>query len=186
MNDNIKKLTTPLTKDKIKNLKVGDTVKISGVIYTARDAAHKRMMEAIENNKDLPFDLKDQVIYFVGPTPAPEGRIVGSAGPTTSGRMDKYTPTMIENGISAVIGKGIVSEEVINKMNECKSVYFGAIGGTGALLGSCIKELEVIAYEDLGTEAIRRIVVEDLPVVVIVDTNCNNLYEQGRKKYKIQ
>ena len=177
------KITTPLTRDKVKDLKAGDSCLISGVIYTARDAAHKRLCELIAAGKELPMDVTDSIIYFVGPTPAKPGQAIGSAGPTTSYRMDAYSPTMIAQGQTGMIGKGKRSPEVIAAMKEHGAVYFGAIGGCGALLSKCIKKAEVIAYEDLGAEAIRRLEVEDFPVIVIIDSEGNNLYETGRNAY---
>jgi len=177
------KITTPLTRDKVKTLKAGDSVLISGVIYTARDAAHKRLCELVAQGKELPMDVKDSIIYFVGPTPAKPGQAIGSAGPTTSYRMDAYSPILIEQGQTGMIGKGKRGPEVIEAMKQHGAVYFGAIGGCGALLSQCIKEAEVIAYEDLGAEAIRRLVVEDFPVVVIIDSEGNNLYETGKANY---
>ena len=177
------KITTPLTREKVKTLKAGDSVLISGVIYTARDAAHKRLCELVAQGKELPMDVKDSIIYFVGPTPAKPGQAIGSAGPTTSYRMDAYSPILIEQGQTGMIGKGKRGPEVIEAMKQYGAVYFGAIGGCGALLSKCIKEAEVIAYEDLGAEAIRRLVVEDFPVVVIIDSEGNNLYETGKANY---
>ena len=177
------KLTTPLTREKVAQLKSGDSCLISGVIYTARDAAHKRLCELVEAGKELPLDVKDAIIYFVGPTPAKPGQAIGSAGPTTSYRMDAYSPTMIAQGQTGMIGKGKRGPEVIAAMKEHGAVYFGAIGGLGALLSKCIKKAEIVAYEDLGAEAIRRLEVEDFPVVVIIDSEGNNLYETGRKEY---
>ena len=153
------------------------------MIYTARDAAHKRLCELVEQGKELPFDVKDSVIYFVGPTPAKPGEVIGSAGPTTSYRMDAYSPTLIKQGQTGMIGKGKRNNDVINAMKEHGAVYFGAIGGCGALLSQCIKKSEVIAYDDLGAEAIRRLEVENFPVVVVIDSEGNNLYETGRAEY---
>ena len=180
------KVTTPLTREQARQLKSGDSVLLSGVIYTARDAAHKRLCELVEAGKELPLDVKDSVIYFVGPTPAKPGQAIGSAGPTTSYRMDAYSPTMIAQGQTGMIGKGKRSPEVIAAMKEHGAVYFGAIGGCGALLSKCIKKAEVIAYDDLGAEAIRRLEVEDFPVIVIIDSQGNNLYETGRTAYLAQ
>ena len=180
------KVTTPLTREQARQLKSGDSVLLSGVIYTARDAAHKRLCELVEAGKELPLDVKDSVIYFVGPTPAKPGQAIGSAGPTTSYRMDAYSPTMIEQGQTGMIGKGKRSPEVIEDMKKHGAVYFGAIGGCGALLSKCIKKAEVIAYDDLGAEAIRRLEVEDFPVIVIIDAEGNNLYETGRAAYLAQ
>ena len=173
----------PLTRQAARELKAGDSCLISGVIYTARDAAHKRLCELVAQGKELPVDLTDGIIYFVGPTPAKEGQAIGSAGPTTSYRMDAYSPTLIALGLTGMIGKGKRGPEVIAAMQEHGAVYFGAIGGCGALLSSCIKKAEVVAYEDLGAEAIRRLEVEDFPVVVIIDAEGNNLYESGRADY---
>ena len=178
-----KRITAPLTKDVVKTLKAGDSCLISGVIYTARDAAHKRLVELAQAGKPLPIDVETSVIYYVGPTPAKPGHAIGSAGPTTSYRMDAYSPTLIKLGETGMIGKGKRSPEVIEAMKECGAVYFGAIGGCGALLSSCIKKAEIVCYEDLGAEAVRRLEVEDLPVVVIIDSEGNNLYEIGRKEY---
>ena len=176
-------IKTPLSKNAVSSLKSGDSCLLSGVIYTARDAAHKRLMELIEQGKELPFDLRDGIIYYVGPTPSRPGEVIGSAGPTTSYRMDRYAPRMIQLGLTGMIGKGYRSDEVIAAMKEYGAVYFGAIGGCGALLSQCIKKSEVIAYGDLGAEAIRRIEVEDFPVIVIIDSKGNNLYETGRAAY---
>ena len=174
---------TPLTREEAKKLKAGDSCLLNGVIYTARDAAHKRLCELIEKGEELPFDVKDSVIYFVGPTPAKPGQAIGSAGPTTSYRMDAYSPSLIKIGQTGMIGKGKRGPEVIDAMKEYGAVYFGAIGGCGALLSKCIKKAEVIAYDDLGAEAVRRLEVEDFPVVVIIDSMGNNLYETGREDY---
>ena len=178
-----KHITTPLTAEKTRELRAGDNVLISGVIYTGRDAAHKRLCELIEQGKELPFDIKDSVIYFVGPTPAQPGEVIGSAGPTTSYRMDAYSPMLIKQGQTGMIGKGKRNSDVIDAMKEYGAVYFGAIGGCGALLSRCIKKSEVIAYEDLGAEAIRRLEVEDFPVTVVIDSEGNNLYEIGPAAY---
>ena len=179
-------IKTPLTKDVAKGLKAGDSCLISGVIYTARDAAHKRLCELIAENRELPLDVKDAIIYFVGPTPAKSGEVIGSAGPTTSYRMDAYSPALIELGLTGMIGKGKRGDTVVSAMKKHGAVYFGAIGGCGALLSNCIKKSEVIAYDDLGAEAIRRLEVEDFPVVVVIDSEGNNLYETGRKSYLAQ
>ncbi len=180
------RLTTPLTQEKLRTLKAGDSCLISGVIYTARDAAHKRLCELVEAGKALPMDVKDAVIYFVGPTPARPGEAIGSAGPTTSYRMDAYSPILIREGLTGMIGKGKRGPEVVDAMVKYGAVYFGAIGGCGALLGNCVKKAEIIAYEDLGAEAIRRLEVEDLPVTVIIDSQGNNLYQIGREAYLSQ
>lgn len=178
-----KKITTPLTADMTKDLHCGDTVLISGVIYTGRDAAHKRLVELLQQGKELPVDLKDAIIYYVGPAPAQPGQVIGSAGPTTSYRMDAYAPALLDLGLKGMIGKGKRSPEVVASMKKNHAVYFGAIGGCGALLAKCIKKAEVVAYEDLGAEAVRRLEVENLPVTVIIDSQGNNLYEQGRKEF---
>ena len=177
------KITAPLTREAARSLKAGDSCLISGVIYTARDAAHKRLCELVAEGKELPLDVKDAIIYFVGPTPAKEGQAIGSAGPTTSYRMDAYSPTLIQQGLTGMIGKGKRGPEVIAAMKEHGAVYFGAIGGCGALLSKCIKKAEIVAYEDLGAEAIRRLEVEDFPAIVIIDSEGNNLYETGRAAY---
>lgn len=179
-------IKAPLSREDARKLKSGDSCLISGVIYTARDAAHKRLCELVEQGKELPMDIQNSIIYFVGPTPARPGEVIGSAGPTTSYRMDAYSPMLIAQGQTGMIGKGKRSPEVINAMKEHGAVYFGAIGGCGALLSQCIKKAEVIAYEDLGAEAIRRLEVEDFPVVVIIDSEGNNLYETGRAAYLAQ
>ena len=176
-------IKTPLSREDARALKAGDSCLLSGVIYPARDAAHKRLCELVAQGKELPLPIKDAVIYFVGPTPAKEGQAIGSAGPTTSYRMDAYSPILIAQGHTGMIGKGKRDQNVINAMKEHGAVYFGAIGGAGALLSKCIKKAEVIAYEDLGAEAIRRLEVEDFPVVVIIDSEGNNLYETGRQEY---
>lgn len=177
------KINTPLTKDKVKELKAGQQVSISGVIYTGRDAAHKRLVELIEQNKEVPFDLKDNIIYYVGPSPAKEGQIIGSAGPTTSYRMDSYAPLLLEKGLTGMIGKGKRGENVINSMKDNTAVYFAAVGGAAALLADRIKSAEVIAFDDLGTEAIRKLVVDDFPVIVVNDCQGNDLYESEKAKY---
>ena len=178
------KITTPLTPEVARTLKAGDSVEITGVIYTSRDAAHKRFVEALDKGEKLPADFENAIIYFAGPAPAKPGQPIGSVGPTTSYRMDPYSPRMIrEAGLTGMIGKGKRSQEVIDAMKECGGVYFGAIGGCAALLAKCVKKAEVIAYEDLGAEALRRLEVEDLPVTVIIDSEGNNLYEMGRTRY---
>ena len=178
-----KHITTPLTAEKTKELRAGDNVLISGVIYTGRDAAHKRLVELVQEGKELPVDLRDQIIYYVGPAPAKPGQAIGSAGPTTSYRMDAYAPALLDLGLKGMIGKGKRSDEVVASMMKNKAVYFGAIGGAGALLSKCIKKAEVVCYEDLGAEAIRRLEVENLPATVIIDSLGNNLYELGRQQY---
>lgn len=178
-----KKLEMPLTKEKVKNLKAGDIVLISGVIYTARDAAHKRLVELIKNREKLPLNVKDSIIYYVGPSPTKPENVIGSAGPTTSYRMDPYAPTLLDLGLKGMIGKGLRSKEVIESMKKNKAVYFAAIGGAAAYMSKCIKKSEIIAYEDLGSEAIRKLEVENLPAVVCIDCYGNNLYEVGRENY---
>ena len=173
----------PLTREKARELKAGDSCLLSGIIYTARDAAHKRLCALADQGKDLPFPVKDATIYYVGPTPAKPGQAIGSAGPTTSYRMDAYSPTLIALGETGMIGKGKRGPEVVSSMKEYGAVYFGAIGGCGALLSRCIKSAKVVAYEDLGAEAIRELVVEDFPAVVIIDSMGNNLYETGKADY---
>lgn len=180
----IKKVTTPLTEEQIKGLKAGDQVSITGAIYTARDAAHKIMVDAIAEGNDLPFEIENQVIYYAGPTPAKPGKVIGSCGPTTSGRMDAYSPTMIEQGLKGMIGKGPRSKEVIESMKKHGVVYFAAIGGAAALIADSVKEAEVIAFPDLGPEAIRRLKVEDYPCIVAIDSEGNNLYEIGVQQFK--
>ena len=172
------KITTPLTEETARTLKAGDIVSLTGVVYAARDAAHQRMSKALQEGKELPFDITDAVIYYLGPSPARKGQVIGSAGPTTAGRMDKYTPALLAKGLRGMIGKGRRSEAVVKAMKESGAVYFAAVGGAGALLSKHITKSEVLAYEDLGTEAIRRLYVEDLPVIVVIDSEGNNLYEQ--------
>ncbi|MCD7824851.1 MAG: Fe-S-containing hydro-lyase [Clostridiaceae bacterium] len=174
-----KYITTPLTDEKVSDLKAGDYVYISGTIYTARDAAHKRIYEAMQQGQPIPLTLQDNIIYYLGPSPAREGQVIGSAGPTTSSRMDKYTPLLLENGLKGMIGKGKRSAEVIDSMHKNHAVYFAAIGGAGALLSKCIKKSEIIAYDDLGTEAIRKLEVENLPVIVVIDSDKKNMYEKA-------
>lgn len=179
-----KKISTPLKKEELVDLKAGDYVYITGTIYSARDAAHKRLYETMLEGKEIPIDLKDNVIYYLGPTPAKEGQVIGSAGPTTASRMDKYTPLLLDNGLNGMIGKGKRSKEVIDAIVRNKAVYFAAVGGAGALLSQCIKESEVIAYDDLGTEAIRKMRVEKFPVIVVIDSEGNNLYETAVEEFK--
>ena len=173
----IKRISAPLTEETIQTLKAGDTVLLSGVVYTARDAAHKRMCQALERGQKLPFSLEGAVIYYVGPTPAKPGQIIGSAGPTTSGRMDAYAPRLLERGLKGMIGKGQRAQEVINAMVANGAVYFAATGGAGALLASRIKSCELIAWEDLGTEAVRKLEVVDFPLTVVIDREGTNLYD---------
>lgn len=176
-------LNIPLTDDEIKSLRSGDMLYLTGTIYTARDAAHKRMYETLQAGGELPYDIEGSFVYYLGPTPARPGQVIGSAGPTTSSRMDKYTPLLLEKGLKGMIGKGKRSPEVLKAIQENGAVYCAAIGGLGALLSKRIVESEVIAYDDLGTEAIRKMKVEDLPVVVIIDTEENNLYETAPKQF---
>ena len=178
-----KRITLPLTETLAETLHAGDFVLLTGTIYTSRDAGHKRMCEALKRGEKLPFDPEDATIYYVGPTPAKPGQVIGSAGPTTSGRMDAYAPTMMSVGARGMIGKGARMPEVVEAMKKYKGVYFGAVGGAGALLAKCIKKAELIAYEDLGAEALRRLYVEDMPLVVIIDSSGRNLYEEGRASY---
>ena len=183
---NIKQLTTPLTYDQVKDLKAGDQVSITGVIYSARDAAHKNMVDALNAGESMPIDVTDQVIYYAGPTPAKPGKPIGSCGPTTSGRMDAYSPTMMEQGLRGMIGKGPRSKEVIESMKKNGAVYFAAIGGAAALIADTIKKVDIVAYPDLGPEAIRRMEIENYPCIVAVDCEGNDLYEIGVKKYRIE
>lgn len=177
-------INAPFEQKELEKLKAGDYVYISGTIYTARDAAHKRMYECILEGKKLPISLEGNAIYYLGPSPAREGQVIGSAGPTTSSRMDKYTPDMLDRGLKGMIGKGKRSKAVIDAVIRNKAVYFAAVGGAGALLSKCIKEAEVIAYDDLGTEAIRKLRVENLPVIVVIDKDGNNLYETAIEDFK--
>ena len=178
-----KHITTPITEEKTKDLRSGDYVYITGTIYVARDAAHKRMIEALDRGEQLPIDIKDATIYYIGPSPAREGRPIGSAGPTTASRMDKYAPTLLDLGQKAMIGKGKRTKEVIDAIVRNHAVYFAAIGGAGALLSKCITKSEVICYDDLGAEAIRKIEIKDFPVIVVIDSQGNNLYETAIKEF---
>lgn len=178
-----KHINTPITAEVTKNISAGDYVYITGSIYVARDAAHKRMIEALERGEDLPIDIKDATIYYMGPSPAREGRPIGAAGPTTASRMDKYAPRLLNLGQKAMIGKGKRTKEVINAIVKNKGVYFAAVGGAGALLSKCIKKSEIICYDDLGAEAILKIEVEDFPVIAVIDKMGNNLYETAIKDY---
>lgn len=180
-----KYIQTPITEEITKNLKSGDYVYLSGTIYTARDAAHKRMTEVLDNGEYLPFDIKNAAIYYMGPSPAREGQVIGSAGPTTASRMDKYTPRLLDLGLKAMIGKGKRSEEVIRSVIKNKAVYFAAVGGAGALISKCVKKSEIICYDDLGTEAVRKLEVENFPVIVVIDSEGNNLYETAVHAYEI-
>ena len=177
-------MNVPMTKEEAASLKAGDYVYLTGTIYTARDAAHKRMDEALDRGESLPFDIEGSIIYYMGPSPAREGRAIGSAGPTTASRMDKYTPELLDLGMGAMIGKGKRSQEVIDAVVRNKAVYFAAVGGAGALLSKCITSSEIVAYEDLGTEAIRKLTVVNLPVIVVIDSKGNNLYETAVKEYR--
>ena len=178
-----KHITTPITEEVTKDLKSGDYVYITGTIYVARDAAHKRMIEALQRGEELPIDIKDSTIYYMGPSPAREGRPIGSAGPTTASRMDKYAPRLLDLGLKGMIGKGKRSKEVADAIVRNGAVYFAAVGGAGALLSKSITSSEVIAYDDLGTEAIRRLTVNNFPVIVVIDAQGNNLYETATKEY---
>lgn len=177
------RISTPLTYEKIKDLKAGDRILLSGTIYSARDAAHKRLIELLDKGLELPINIKDEAIYYVGPTPAKEGQVIGSAGPTTSYRMDAYSPRLLDLGLKAMIGKGARNEEVVNSIIKNKAIYLGAIGGAAALISKTIIASEIIAYEDLGAEAIRKMEVRDMPLIVIIDTEGNNLYKQGQEDY---
>ena len=177
-------ITAPITKETAKTLHAGDYVYITGTIYTARDAAHKRMQETLQRGEALPLEMKENVIYYMGPSPAREGRPIGSAGPTTASRMDKYAPELLDLGLGAMIGKGKRSQEVKDAIVRNGSVYFAAVGGAGALLSKCILSSEVIAYDDLGTEAIRKLQVKDFPVIVVIHSEGNNLYETAILDYK--
>ena len=179
-----KYITAPFDMNVSKSLHSGDMVFISGTIYTARDAAHKRMFEALMDNKELPFDVKNNVIYYMGPSPAREGRPIGSAGPTTSSRMDKYAPSLLDLGLIGMVGKGRRSKEVIDSIVKNNAVYMAAIGGAGALLSKAITSSRVIAYDDLGTEAIRELTVENFPAIVVIDSEGNNLYDTAIKEFE--
>ena len=173
----------PLTEELAKTLRAGDTVYLTGEVFTSRDAGHKRMVKLLDRGEKLPFDPENATIYYVGPSPAKPGQVIGSAGPTTSGRMDAYAPRLLSVGARGMIGKGARSEEVVEAMKKYYGVYFGAIGGAGALLAKCIKKSELIAWEDLQSEALRRLWVENMPLVVVIDCQGNDLYEQGREAY---
>lgn len=179
-----KYIKAPVNQEEIKTLRAGDMVYITGIVYTARDAAHKRIAEAIERKQSLPIDFNNNIIYYLGPSPAREGCVIGSAGPTTSSRMDKYTPALLDLGLKGMIGKGKRNKEVQEAIVRNHAVYFAAVGGAGALLSRCIKKSTVIAYDDLGTEAIRELYVENLPVIVVIDSQGNNLYETAMLEYK--
>jgi fumarate hydratase subunit beta len=181
----VKKVRLPLTDQTISDLRAGDNVLLSGVMYVARDAAHKRIVEALDQGKPLPFDIRGQTIYFMGPSPARQGQPIGSAGPTTSGRMDSYSPRLIAEGLKGMIGKGMRSQAVKDAMKKYKAIYLAAIGGAGALISKSIKQSGVIAYEELGAEAVRRLEVENFPATVINDIYGGDLYEEGKAKYRI-
>lgn len=178
-----KYINSPINNDITKDLKAGDYVYITGIIYTARDAAHKRLYESMIKGENIPFELDNNIVYYLGPTPARDGQVIGSAGPTTSSRMDKYTPLLIDHGLKGMIGKGKRNKEVIESIIKNKAVYFAAVGGAGALLSKCIITSKVIAYDDLGTEAIRELYVKNFPVIVVVDSEGNNLYETATREY---
>ncbi len=178
------RLTTPLTEEQSRKLKAGDSVLITGTIWSARDAAHKVMTEALARGEKLPIDWNDQIVYYLGPTPAKPGDPIGSAGPTTSGRMDAYTPTMLDQGIKGMIGKGSRSQAVVDSMKKNGVTYFAAVGGAAALIAKSIKAYEVVAYEDLGPEALAKLTVEDFPAIVVIDSEGNNFYEIGQKPYR--
>lgn len=180
---NVIKISAPLTKEGLKSLKAGDSVLISGVVYAARDAAHKKLIAMLDEGRELPFDIAGQIMYYVGPCPARPGEIIGSAGPTTSGRMDAYAPVLIERGLAGMIGKGLRNAEVVNSMVKFGAVYFGATGGAGALIARSVISEEVLAFPELGPEALRKLVVADLPVIVVIDSSGNDLYVSGRKRY---
>mgnify|MGYP002617793911 FL=1 len=176
-------ITVPVAKEEIQDLRAGDYVYLTGTIYTARDAAHKQMDEALDRGESLPFDIEGSIIYYMGPSPAREGRAIGSAGPTTASRMDKYTPRLLDLGMGAMIGKGKRSKAVMDAIVRNGAVYFAAVGGAGAILSKCILSSEIVAYEDLGTEAVRRLAIQDFPVVVVMDALGNNLYETAVKEF---
>jgi len=180
-----KRIDLPLTDEILRGLRAGDSLLLNGVIYVARDAAHKRMVEALDQGKPMPIQIQGQTVYFMGPSPARPGRPIGAAGPTTSGRMDAYSPRLIEQGLKGMIGKGPRSKEVLDAMVQHKAVYLGAIGGAGAIISRSIRKAEVVAYEELGAEALRRLEVQDFPVTVVNDIYGGDLYEEGKKKYRL-
>ncbi len=182
--DMIHYIETPLTTEKVRQIKAGDRVVINGIVYTARDAAHKKMAELIERGEQLPFDISGQIIYYVGPCPARPGEVIGSAGPTTSGRMDAYAPKLIELGLKGMVGKGLRSEDVIKSMKKYGAVYLGAIGGAGALIARSVIKQEMVAFPELGPEAIRKLTVKDFLTIAIIDASGNNLYETGPARYR--
>lgn len=177
-------LNTPLTKEVVASLRAGDMVYLSGVVYTARDAAHQRLCEDLDAGKPMPFDFEGAVVYYAGPCPAKPGKPIGSVGPTTAGRMDKFSPRLISEGLRFMIGKGLRNKEVVDSMIEHQGVFFAAIGGAAALMGKCVEQAEVIAYDELGPEAVRRLVVRDLPLIVAIDSLGTNYYEMGRTKFQ--
>jgi len=179
-----KKVTLPLTDEAIRDLKAGDNVLFTGVMYVGRDSAHKRMVEALDKGQDLPFDVRGQTIYFMGPSPAKPGQVIGAAGPTTSGRMDAYSPRLMAEGLKGMIGKGLRSQEVKEAIKKHKAVYFAAIGGAGALISKAIRKSETVAYEELGAEALLRLEVENFPAIVVNDAHGGDLYEEGKAKYR--
>jgi fumarate hydratase subunit beta len=179
-------LKTPLTDEDVEKLRIGDSVRLTGVIYTARDAAHKRMIESLDRGEPLPFDIRGSLVYYVGPSPTKPGRVIGSAGPTTAYRMDPYAPRLMEIGMKGMIAKGKRNDAVKEAMKKHKVVYLGATGGAAALIAKCVKQCDVIAYEDLGPEAVRRLEVEDMPLVVVTDCHGGDLYIEGRKKYEVK
>ena len=181
----MQKITSPISPDVVEKLRAGDQVLISGVIYVGRDAAHKRMIEALDKGEKLPFDVQGQTIYYMGPSPTKPGHVIGSAGPTTSGRMDAYTPRMLSVGLRAMIGKGLRSDAVKDAIREYKAVYFAAVGGAAALIAKSIIKSDIIAYEELGPEAVLRLEVKDFPAVVINDCHGGDLYQEGKEKYKV-
>lgn len=185
MKNRKKKITTPLTDETVNDLCAGDSVLINGEIFTLRDAGHKRFINLINEGKELPIDLEGKIIYYVGPAPTRPGQNCGSAGPTTSSRMDGNTPPLLDRGLKGMIGKGLRSQAVIESMKKNKAVYFAATGGAAALIAECVKSVELVAYEDLGTEALQRMIVEDFPAIVVIDCKGNNLYETGPEKYKV-
>ena len=179
-----KKVTLPLTDEAIRDLKAGDNVLFTGVMYVGRDSAHKRMVEALDKGQDLPFDVRGQTIYFMGPSPAKPGQVIGAAGPTTSGRMDAYSPRLMAEGLKGMIGKGLRSQEVKETIKKHKAVYFAAIGGAGALISKAIRKSDTVAYEELGAEALLRLEVENFPAIVVNDAHGGDLYEEGKAKYR--
>ncbi|MFH1087231.1 MAG: Fe-S-containing hydro-lyase [Chloroflexota bacterium] len=182
----VMQVSSPLTPEVVEKLRAGDQVSITGVIYSARDAAHKRLVDALERQEKPPVELAGQTVYYMGPSPAPPGRVIGSAGPTTSGRMDAYTPRLLASGLRAMIGKGNRSPEVMEAIKKYRAVYLAAVGGAGALIAQCIRKVEVVAYEELGPEAVRRLEVENLPAIVINDIYGGNLYEEGKARHRVR